>query len=267
MQLARHSALRDTLHKSGMAFAVLAVRTVLAAVLLLIIYSAWFANAHADVPAQPSRAIQSLQSIREAAEAFVRGSAPTLGAKNMVIATAGELDQRLQFTQCTGPLQTFSLQGATVGARTTVGVRCVEGAEWTLYTQVAVATELDVLVLNAPAARDAHIALTDVTTERRRVNGVGSLYLTETAMLTDRRLKRSVPAGAALSVDMFAKDPVVKRGQQVSLVSSAGSIEVRAPGIALADGGNADRIRVQNLSSLKVIEGVVESGNQVRVGM
>jgi len=65
MQLARHSALRDTLHKSGMAFAVLAVRTVLAAVLLLIIYSAWFANAHADVPAQPSRAIQSLQSIRE----------------------------------------------------------------------------------------------------------------------------------------------------------------------------------------------------------
>jgi flagella basal body P-ring formation protein FlgA len=244
------------------------------ALLFLIIYSVWFATAHADQPAaqvssvQSARTTQSLQSIKEAAEAYVRGAAPTAdGTKGTVIATAGELDARLQFAACAGPLHAFTLQGAAVGARTTVGVRCTEGAEWTVYTQVAVTTELDVLVLSAPAARDSRLTAAEVTAQRRSVNGLGSTFLTDASMLKDRRLKRSVPAGAALSIDMFAKDPVVKRGQQVFLVSNVGSIEVRAPGLALADGGNADRIRVQNLSSLKVIEGVVESGNQVRVGM
>jgi flagella basal body P-ring formation protein FlgA len=70
-----------------------------------------------------------------------------------------------------------------------------------------------------------------------------------------------------LTVDMMKRDMVVKRGQHVTLVTSVGGIDVRAAGTALTDGGQADRIRVQNASSLKTVEGVVESANLVRVGM
>jgi flagella basal body P-ring formation protein FlgA len=66
---------------------------------------------------------------------------------------------------------------------------------------------------------------------------------------------------------MMARDLVVKRGQQVMLVFDSHGIVIQAPGLALADGGTADRIRVQNQTSLKVVEGIIESGNLVRVGM
>ncbi len=39
---------------------------------------------------------------------------------------------------------------------------------------------------------------------------------------------------------------------------SMGGIEIRAPGRALADATASQRLRVQNLESLKVVEGVAE---------
>jgi flagella basal body P-ring formation protein FlgA len=72
--------------------------------------------------------------------------------------------------------------------------------------------------------------------------------------------------GTVLVADAFAADVLVKRGQQVTLVTSVGGIEVRAVGAAITEGGTHDRVRVQNLSSLKIVEGVVESASLVRVG-
>jgi flagella basal body P-ring formation protein FlgA len=51
----------------------------------------------------------------------------------------------------------------------------------------------------------------------------------------------------------------------VTLASGTGGIEVRAPGRALADASANQRLRVQNLDSLKVVEGVAESTGVVRV--
>jgi len=240
-----------------------AVRLVFIAVVVLLIYSV-FASARAEISAE-ARAIQSLESIRAAAERFVREAASTSTAK--VIATAGELDSRLQLAVCSGDLDTATLNNAPIAGRNTISVRCRHGAEWNIYLPVSVETETDVLVLREPAARLAHIGAADVDVQRRRVPGLGNLYLGKPTELQRRYLKRSLPAGTVLTVDMMKRDMVIKRGQQVILVANVGGIDVRAPGTALADGGNADRIRVQNASSLKVVEGVVESANLVRVGM
>jgi flagella basal body P-ring formation protein FlgA len=64
---------------------------------------------------------------------------------------------------------------------------------------------------------------------------------------------------------MFAPDLIVHRGQQVTLLSAAGPVEVRASGRAMVDGAAGSRIQVQNLSTLRVVEGVVESADRVRV--
>jgi flagella basal body P-ring formation protein FlgA len=60
-------------------------------------------------------------------------------------------------------------------------------------------------------------------------------------------------------------DPVIRRGEVVTLVTSSGSFEVRAPGRALADAAAGERTRIQNLSSQKVVEGRVERSGAVRV--
>jgi len=99
------------------------------------------------------------------------------------------------------------------------------------------------------------------------VPGNAATFLLDTNSLQGHRLKRSLPAGTALTVDMLVPDVIVRRGQQVTLIAATGPVEIRAQGQALTEGALDDRVRVQNLSSLKVVEGVVESDSVVRVGL
>mgnify|MGYP006202654589 CR=1 FL=1 len=62
-------------------------------------------------------------------------------------------------------------------------------------------------------------------------------------------------------------DVLVRRGQQVTLIAANGGVQIRAQGQALTEGAADERVRVQNVSSLKVVEGVVESDGVVRVGL
>ena len=66
---------------------------------------------------------------------------------------------------------------------------------------------------------------------------------------------------------MFAADTVIHRGQEVTLVAGGAIIEIRASGRALRDAPAGARIQVQNLSSMTVVEGVVESADVVRVAL
>jgi flagella basal body P-ring formation protein FlgA len=53
----------------------------------------------------------------------------------------------------------------------------------------------------------------------------------------------------------------------VTLVATVGGLQVRARGRALANGAVGARLKVQNLSSLKVVEGVVENEDVIRVAL
>jgi flagellar basal body P-ring formation protein FlgA len=236
------------------------------AFILLCIFLLSSAITVARADAIDGRALQSRESIRAAAEEYVRSSGVSIPSGGVLHATATDLDARLQLAQCTTALTTFTLNSAPVSTRTTIGVRCTQ-PEWTVYVPVVVESEIDVLVLRNSMPRDAHLAAGDLETQRRRVPGFGTAYITNVALLRDQHLKRPTTAGSVLAVDMLTRDLVVKRGQHVLLVYENGSLAIQAQGLAMADGGTSDRIRVQNLSSLKVVEGTIESGNLVRVGL
>jgi flagellar basal body P-ring formation protein FlgA len=225
---------------------------------LLILLCALFATA-AFATTQP------LDDVQSAAEAFVRGHLPQSTAKQYV--TAAKLDPRLRVEACGLPLQTFEQSATALGERVTVGVRCAAANTWTLYVPVTVEVEIPVLVLRRALARRARVAIMDVEPETRRVPGNAAAFLLDTASLQGHRLKRSLPAGTVLTVDMLVPDVIVRRGQQVTLIAANGPVEIRAQGHALTEGAVDDRVRVQNMSSLKVVEGVVESDSVVRVGL
>lgn len=208
---------------------------------------------------------QSIDEVQATAEAFVRSRLPDSHMKQFV--SAAKLDPRLRVESCTQPLQAFQQSATTRGERVTVGVRCSAANPWTLYVPVAVEVEVPVLVLRRALSRRARVALVDVEPETRRMPGSAAAFVQDPSSLQGHRLKRSLPAGTALTVDMLVPDVVVRRGQQVTLIAASGTIEIRAQGHALTEGGVADRVRVQNLSSLKVVEGVVESDSLVRVGL
>ena len=209
--------------------------------------------------------IQSLDSIQTAAEAFVRARLSSSSAKHFI--SAAPLDSRLRLRACSEPLETFSSSTNNIGARATVGVRCTADAPWTLYVPVTVEVEVPVLVLRRALARRARITVADVEPQVRRLPGSAANFISDVASLQGHSLKRALPAGTALTVDVLKPDILVRRGQQVTLIAEAGGVEIRARGQALTEGGAHDRVRVQNVTSLKVVEGVVESGGVVRVGI
>ncbi len=253
--------------------ALVIVRVIFIALLGMLIFSITASAAKAQ-----SRSWQSLQSIRDAAEQYVRDAAPSYVSADLprdgkveLIVTAADLDQRLQLADCGNALRAFTLNGAPIATRNTIAVRCTDenvGA-WTLYVPVSVELERPVFILRHSLPRDAHVGTDDIDVKLRRVPGFGANYPNDFSALHDQHLKRAAPTGSVLNGDLLTRDLLVKRGQEVLLVYGGADdgVSVRASGLALADGGLADRVRVQNRSSLKVVEGTIESGNLVRVGL
>lgn len=207
---------------------------------------------------------QTLESIQAAAEQYVTAHLPA-GAKHFV--SAARLDTRLRLDACSAPLETFAQNSAPAGARVTVGVRCSAATPWTLYVPVAIEVEVPVLVLRRALARRARVGLSDVEPQVRRMPGSAATFINDVSALQGHRLKRALPVGTALTVDMLTPDLLVRRGQQVTLIAANGLVEIRARGQALTEGGVDDRVRVQNVTSLKVVEGIVESDSVVRVSL
>jgi flagella basal body P-ring formation protein FlgA len=208
-------------------------------------------------------ATEPLSQIRSAAQSYVRSQLPPGSGESTI--TVGALDSRLRLARCSAAPNASLPAGMTLQARVTVSVTCAGPTHWTVYVPVTVETRTDVLVLRHAVARDAHLVPADVTVETRTTAGPGTAYLSTPAELSGRTVRRPLAAGTILGVDMFSPDLIVRRGQAVTLLSSGGAIEVRANGRAMADAAAGSRIQVQNLSSLRVIEGVVESSDVVRV--
>lgn len=68
-----------------------------------------------------------------------------------------------------------------------------------------------------------------------------------------------------LEAEIARLPPLVHRGQAVTLIAHAGNLNVRAPGISMADGGLNERVKVRNSTSSRLLEGVVRSAETVEV--
>ncbi|HTB66945.1 MAG TPA: flagellar basal body P-ring formation chaperone FlgA [Steroidobacteraceae bacterium] len=210
-------------------------------------------------------AVESLATIEAAAHSYVLSLLPPGAAQTQI--TVQPIDRRLRLAQCGSPLTARLPLGTNLAARATVGVSCAGPTHWSVYVPVVVESRISVLVLRHAVARDTHLTAEDVAVETRRTAGTAAAYLDAVTELSGRTVRRPLPIGTALTVDMFAADTVIHRGQEVTLVAGGGSIEIRATGRAMMDAPTGARIQVQNLSSLTVVEGVVESADVVRVAL
>ncbi|HEV2702517.1 MAG TPA: flagellar basal body P-ring formation chaperone FlgA [Steroidobacteraceae bacterium] len=210
-------------------------------------------------------AVEPVERIEAAAHSYVQSLLPAGATETQV--TVLPIDGRLRLAQCGSALTAQLPPGTTLGARATVGVTCAGPTHWAVYVPVVLESRISVLVLKHAVARDARLSAADVSVETRRTAGMASAYLSSVADLNGRAVRRSLAVGTTLSVDMFVADNVIHRGQEVTLVAGGPSMEIRASGRALSDAPAGARIQVQNLSSMTVVEGVVESSEVVRVAL
>jgi flagellar basal body P-ring formation protein FlgA len=208
-------------------------------------------------------AAQSLPAVRKAAETSLRRQLDA--SMTGVILEAAELDSRLRLATCPAPLAVTATLPRGTQSRVLVRVACKGSVNWSLNVPVDIHRETSVLVMRRAVGRGESIAAGDVLVQSRVLPGLTSPYVTRTADLTGRLTRRPIPEGTAVTADALDAALLIHRGQSVILAARAGGLEVRAPGLALADAAAEQRVRVRNLNSLKVIEGVADTAGVVRV--
>jgi flagellar basal body P-ring formation protein FlgA len=214
------------------------------------------------LPARAQVAAQPLATVRASAEKAVRASIDA--AVRDVTLEAAPLDPRLALAACAGKLDTFVPELRANQSKLPVRVSCANPA-WYLNVPVAIRRTHDVLVLKRAVGRGQGVDAADVEVQKRELPGLGSPFLASVAELRNRMTRRPIPAGTALPADALTAALLIHRGQSVTLAAVSNGIEVRAPGLALADAPVNGRVRVQNLNSLKIVEGVADTESVVRI--
>ena len=218
----------------------------------------------ANATAEPA-ASESVARIEQAAHDFALRQARSYGGDPRVAITP--LDPRLRLVRCAQPLQTTLAPGAKPIGHTSIGVRCPGPTPWSLYVQAEVRILAEVLVAARPLARGVPLTAEDLARQTLDLGAVATGALTDPARVLGQRLRYPVAIGAVLNTGLFERNPQVRRGQTVTVVSGHGSLEVRATGEALADAVSGETVRVRNTLTKKVIEGTVDDQGLVRIAL
>ncbi len=218
-------------------------------------------------PAVAAASLTDHQGLRELATAHAleqaRRSAPD-GAR--LRAEAARLDPRLRLPACATTPETFDPPGRRGGANVSVGVRCMAGAEWTLYIPVRVEMRAEVLVLGTAAGRGESLSARHLRLEEHDVAQLNGGWMTSPEEALGMTLRRPLRPGQVITREALEPERLVRRGQRVAVIAGHGSIAVRSEGEALADAAAGERVRVRNLRSRQVVEGLVDERGQVLAG-
>lgn len=201
--------------------------------------------------ARAGDAAQSVASIRSAVEAAV---AATPGST-----VSASIDERLHLPACVQPLVAQSANGLTVE------VTCPGPAGWRLFVPVRITRSATVVVLTRAIAAGLPIPAEALAHEIRDVARAPGATLSSSELAVGKLARRSLPAGSLLTASDIAQQPVIRRGQSVTLIARGGGLEVRAAGRALADAAPGDSLAVENHSTRRVVQGWVQESGDVLI--
>mgnify|MGYP001302855977 FL=1 len=183
--------------------------------------------------------------------------AAALGALPAGSEAEATLDPALRLPRC-GAALVARVQGSN-----SVEVACPDG--WRLFVPVRVRRSQTVLVLSRGISPGETITADAFVPETRDASRIVGAAVADPAQAVGRVARRTLSAGAVLSATDLVAQRLIRRGDNVALVSRRGGVEVRVVGKALGDAGESERVTVENLSSRRVVQGVVGPGGDVWV--
>lgn len=205
----------------------------------------------------------SVSALQRTAERFLLSQIDTGGGR--VNVRAAPLDPRVQLPRCSDTTEAFLQRGSKMSNRMVVGVRCTGERPWKIYLTVDVVVNETIYVAARTLPRGHVLTEADVTVAERDVAMLSAGYVSKPEEILGRRLKLPLIEGRALTPRMVAADIAVRRGQSVTLTVRSDALAIRMKGKALMDGTVNQRIRVENSTSRRVVEGIVRSAEHVEV--
>jgi flagellar basal body P-ring formation protein FlgA len=218
-----------------------------------------FALARAAASPLDVEPVTRIAAVARAAAAVATGRP----ASDLEVAT---IDPRLRLPPCALTPAGRLTPGTRSVAQLTIEVRCTAPA-WREYVSVRVRAEESVVVAARTLSRLQPVAAEDIEVVPRELATLPAGYFRRPEEVIGRLADRNVGVGEVLDPRLVRSPPIIKRGQSVTLIVSSGGISVRAAGVALADAGLAERVRVRNTATSRLLEGVARSAEVVEVAL
>lgn len=206
-------------------------------------------------------AFASPDDLARGARVFLEQQAlPGGGEVEVVI---GEVDSRLTLGAC-ARYEPFVPAGAKLWGRSSLGVRCVDGANWTVFVPIEVRVWSAVQVAARPIARGRPVAADDVRIDRLDLTRVSGVIYGADDSLEGNVAVRAIAAGEPLRRDLLRPPPVMAAGDPVKVVYDGNGFAVSVDGKALAPAGDGQAVRVATATG-RILTGVARAGYVVVV--
>jgi len=207
--------------------------------------------------------LQNVPQLEALAKSEAALQLPALTDKQRLI--AGPIDPRLQLERCDQPLKPLVGPGGHMRDRILVELRCPSPPRWHIYVPVrVVGTSLVTIAAHAIVVGSV-LSNKDLRVEQRDISDLPPGYMDDPTVAVGLTASRPISSGAVITNQLLLAAKAVQRGQTVTLVADAGGLSVRMEGRALSDGLMNQRVRVQNLSSGKIVEGIARSEQVVEI--
>ncbi len=187
----------------------------------------------------------------------------TQGLPGKVSTSVGSLDPRTQLSPCNA-MEPFLPSGSRLWGKTTVGVRCLGPASWTVFVPVQVTVHGSYVVTAHPLSPGQPLTSTDLTVRQGDLSALPPSVLTDPAQGIGKTLKNGIGSGQPLRGDMLIAPYVVQQGQSVRLIAKGAGYAVSNEGKAL-NNASEGQVAQARTGSGQVVSGVARPGGVIEI--
>ena len=231
--------------------------------LLLAAYLAAALGTNPAHTAQPAGELQDIPQLEDLARTQALEFLPPLNDQQRL--QIGPIQPGLQLARCDLQVKAARAPGFQVPGRTLIELSCEGHKPWRLFVPAKVVGTVPVVLAAHALIMGTVLTGKDLSVAQHDMVGLPQGYLDDPAIAVGLTVSRAISGGAILTNQQLLGTQMVQRGQSVTLVADAGGISVRMAGRAMSDGLINQRIKVQNLSSGKIVEGIARSAQVVEI--
>jgi flagellar basal body P-ring formation protein FlgA len=177
----------------------------------------------------------------------------------------GPIQPNLQLDRCNLPVKPIVGPGRHMRDRVLVELRCTGTPSWHIYVPVRIVGTSTVTIAARAIVQGSVLTEKDVRTEQRDISELPPGYIDDPTVAVGLTAGRPISSGAVITNQYLLAAKAVLRGQAVTLVADLGAMSVRMAGRAMSDGLMNQRVKVENLSSGKIVEGIARSEQVVEI--
>jgi len=209
---------------------------------------------------------QEHQGIKKQAHDFVISNLDQTA--NQYSVRVSDIDYRLKLSKCRDSLTINATRTPLVPGKNTLSIRCPTIATpWRIFTTVNIRLFDRALVAKKPLKRGQLVKEEDVDIQQIEVKNSHFSYLLdhERGLVINHVLKRNLNRGDLFKRLHLKKQTLINKGDRVTIVVKQPGFQISMEGIALNEGGVGEKIKLKNIKTKKIIQGIVVNKQLVQV--